>query len=57
MPDIEKVMTEMQTEFFNILGNIKLLLADGKIKTAEQYVDEQYDILKKELADDDQSNN
>lgn len=54
---MDKVMTEMQIEFFNILGNIKLLLADGKIKTAEQYVDEQYNILKKELADDDQSQN
>lgn len=54
---MDKIMTDMQTEFFNILGNIKLLLADGKIKTAEQYVTEQYDIFKKELADDDQSNN
>ena len=53
--DINKTMTEMQQEFFYILGNIKLFLDDGKIDTAKQYVNQEYYILKNELADDDQS--
>lgn len=53
----EKDIEEMQIEFFNILGNIKLFLDNGKYDTAKQYVAQEYYILKNELADDDQSQN
>lgn len=54
---MEKIITEMQTEFFNILGNIKLLYSNGKIIELGQYIDGNYEILKKELVDDNQSDN
>ena len=46
----------METEFFHILGNIKLLNSKGKQKELTKYINEQYEIIKKDLFDDDQSN-
>lgn len=54
---MDKIMTEMQEGFFNVLGNMKLLFSNAKMIELGQYIDEQYEILKKELADDDQSEN
>ncbi len=51
----DKRMTEMQEEMFNIIGNMKLLKNNNKYKELGQYIDEQYEILKIELSDDDQS--
>jgi dsDNA-binding SOS-regulon protein len=51
----DKRMTEMQEEMFNIIGNMKLLKNNKKYEELGQYIDEQYEILKKELSDDDQS--
>lgn len=45
----EEKIEEIQEEFFNILGNMKLLHKNGKIIELEQYINEQYEILKKEL--------
>lgn len=52
---MEKVMTKMQQEFFRIIGNMKLLKNKGKNEQLYAYIDENYEILKKELSDDDQS--
>ncbi len=47
---MEEIITEMQQGFFDIIGNMKLLSNKRKYKELEQYIDEQYEILKKELA-------
>ena len=54
--DLIKIQEEMKTEFFHILGNIKLLNSKGKQKELTKYINEQYKIIKKDLFDDDQSN-
>jgi len=54
--DLIKIQEEMETEFFHILGNIKLLNSKGKQKELTKYINEQYEIIKKDLFDDDQSN-
>ncbi|MCI8486330.1 MAG: hypothetical protein HFJ20_04425 [Clostridia bacterium] len=54
---MDKKMTEIQNAIFNIIGNMKLLYKNKKIIELGQYIDEQYEILKKELSDDDQSTN
>ncbi len=54
---MDKKMTEIQNAIFNIIGNMKLLYKNKKIIELGQYMDEQYEILKKELSDDDQSTN
>lgn len=48
-------LDEIESEFFNILGRIKLLLANNKINEAKQYVNEEYQILKKDLIPEYQS--
>lgn len=54
---MDKKMTEIQNAIFNIIGNMKLLYKNKKMIELGQYIDEQYEILKKELSDDDQSTN
>lgn len=54
--DLIKIQEEMETEFFHILGNIKLLNSKGKQEALTKYINEQYEIIKKDLFDDDQSN-
>lgn len=54
--DVIRVQEEMETELFNILGNIKLLNDNRKSKELTKYINEQYEIIKKDLFDDDQSN-
>lgn len=51
-----RIQEEMETEFFHILGNIKLLNSKGKQEALTKYINEQYEIIKKDLFDDDQSN-
>lgn len=51
-----RIQEEMETEFFHILGNIKLLNSKGKKAALTKYINEQYEIIKKDLFDDDQSN-
>ena len=51
----EEKFEEVQEEFFNIIGNIKLLLKEEDYPKVKEYVDEQYEILKKELFPDYQS--
>lgn len=51
----EEKFEEVQEEFFNILGNIKLFIDKKDYVHAKEYVDEQYEILKKELFPDYQS--
>ena len=56
--EVEERTTEMQNEFFMILGNMKLLKDNKKdnwIELLSKYIDEQYEILKKDLFEDDQS--
>ena len=54
--DLIRIQEEMETEFFHILGNIKLLNSKGKQEALTKYINEQYEIIKKDLFDDDQSN-
>lgn len=56
--EVEERTTEMQNEFFMILGNMKLLKDNKKdnwIELLSKYIDEQYEILKKDLFDDCES--
>lgn len=50
----ETKIEEIQNEFLQILGNIKLLYKNAKMIELGQYIDEQYEILKKDLFDNDQ---
>ena len=57
--DIAKVQEEMETEIFNIISTLKLLKdsnKENKFELLSKYIDDQYDILKKDLFEDDQSN-
>ena len=56
--EVEERTTEIQNEIFYIIGNMKLLKDNKKenwIELLGQYIDEQYDILKKDLFDDCES--
>ncbi|MBO5348963.1 MAG: hypothetical protein J6A89_03990 [Clostridia bacterium] len=46
---LDKRTEEIQEEFFNILGNMKLLLSNKKYKELSEYIDIQYQILKGDL--------
>ena len=57
--DVAKVQEEMETEIFNIISTLKLLKdsnKENKFELLSKYIDDQYDILKKDLFEDDQSN-
>ena len=57
--EVEERAEEIENEFFQIVGNMKLLRDNKKdnwMELLSQYIDEQYEILKKDLFDDDQSN-
>lgn len=48
---LDKRTEEMQDEFFNILGNMKLLLSNKKYEELYKYIDIQYQILKGDLSE------
>ena len=56
--EVEERTTEIQNEVFTIIGNMKLLKDNKKenwIELLSKYIDEQYEILKKDLFDDCES--
>lgn len=53
--DVEKREEEMQEAFFKILGDIKLLNDNKKYEELTKYINEEYEVLKKDLFDDYQS--
>lgn len=56
--DVEERAEEIENEFFQIIGNMKLLKDnknDNWIELLSKYIDEQYEILKKDLFDDCES--
>lgn len=50
--ELEVRTEEIQEEFFNILGNAILLMSNGKNDKALAYLKNEYEILKKDLFDD-----
>lgn len=53
--EVEKREEEMQEAFFKILGDIKLLNDNKKYEELTKYIKEEYEVLKKDLFDDYQS--
>ena len=53
--DVEKREEEMQEAFFKILGDIKLLNDNKKYEELTKYINEEYEVLKKDLFDDCES--
>lgn len=56
--EVEERAEEIENEIFQIIGNMKLLKDNQKdnwIELLSKYIDEQYEIVKKDLFDDDQS--
>lgn len=45
----ENRLEEIESEFLEILGNMKLLIKNKKTEELEQYINEQYEIIKKDL--------
>jgi len=54
--DVVNVQEEMELEIFNIISTMKLLKDKNKRTLLDKYIDNQYEILKKDLFEDDQSN-